>query len=236
MAASRKSPLAPLAPLFHLLNWVAFAGWSYVLFLLISWHHNSNNDDDNSTTMTEGQALLSTTCTPILVLEGICVVEVLRIFLRDLPGNLTLGVILHAIRFTAILEVLPRAVVLAAGDTAQWTWTAPAILFSWAITEVTRYPMYLVPSSQLCRSIRMVVPLVTFPIGAFSEFCGAYQVFFAATGEEENDKIPLWLQMILVVMMLVNGILGPYLAYPALLKKGLPILGLANEKPKIRTV
>ena len=231
MPASRKSPLAPLAPLFYLLNWVAFVGWSYVLFLLISWNNN-RDDNDNSSSMTEGQALLSTTRTPILILEGICVVEVLRIFLRDLPGNLTLGVILHAIRFTAILEVLPRAVELAAADNTQWSWTAPAILFSWAITEVTRYPMYLFPSSQLCRSIRMVVPLVTFPIGAFSEFCGAYQVFFAVTG----DKVPLWLQIILVVMMLVNGLLGPYLAYPALLKKGLPILGLAEDKPKIRTV
>lgn len=220
-AVSRKSALAPLAPLFYGLNWVAFFGWSYVLFLLVSSSLGNNSD---------GEALLAATRTPVLLLEGICLVEVLRIFLKDLPGNLVLGVVLHAIRFTAILEVLPRAVGLVAADMNS-SWTAPAILYSWAVTEVTRYPMYLFPSSSMSRSIRMVVPLVTFPIGAFSEFCGAYQVFTA------SDAVPIWLQVILVVMMIVNGILGPCLAYPALLKKGLPVLGLAKqEKPKTRRV
>ena len=230
MAASRKSPLAPLAPLFYALNWVAFVGWTYVLFLLLSFDNNNNSGK-----VDDGQALLGITRTPVLVLEGICVVEVLRILLKDLPGNLVLGVILHAIRFAALLEVLPRAAAsLASGDAEgggpQWTWTVPAVLWSWAVTEVTRYPMYLFPSSSLCRSIRMVVPLVTFPIGAFSEFCGAYQVFAG------NNNVPVWLRLVLVAMMLVNGVLGRGLAYPALLKKGLPVLGLVKEKPKIRTV
>ena len=237
-SSSRTSPLAPLAPLFYLLNWVAFVGWSYVLFFLIFWYTEDDANSDN-----DGAALLSATRTPVLLLEGICVVEVLRIFLKDLPGNLILGVILHAIRFTAILEVLPRAVAITQQlqPSSSSSWTAPAILLSWAVTEVTRYPMYLFPSSTLCRSIRMVVPLVTFPIGACAEFCGAYQVFFASTTTDDMGQlvVPVWLKILLVVMMLVNGILGPYLAYPALLKKGLPVLGLApttKAKPKLRTV
>jgi hypothetical protein len=70
------------------------------------------------------------------------------------------------------------------------------------------------------------LPLITFPVGAFAEFCAAYQVFFGKSSS--NDDLPLWLKFLLVVMMLVNGVLGPYLAYPHLLKKGLPVLGLSS--------
>ena len=38
-----------------------------------------------------------------------------------------------------------------------------------------------------------------------------------------------WLKAVLAGMIFVNGVLGPTMAYPALLKKGLPILGLGNE-------
>lgn len=234
-APKRISPLAQFAPIFYFLNCAAFAGWSYVLYLLITF--SSNNGD---TTLSDGQALLAVTRTPVLFLEGICIIEVVRIFLRDLPGNLILGVILHAIRFTAILEVLPRAADSINYETMsgapQWTWTVSAVLLSWAITEVTRYPMYMFPANNLCRSIRMVVPLATFPVGAAAEFLGAYQVF--AGRNNTTHPVPFWLQFLLVLMMVVNGILGPYLAYPALLKKGLPVLGhgTKKEKPKLRSV
>lgn len=164
-----------------------------------------------------------------------------------------MGVILHTIRITALLEVLPRAVALASSNdlstgSTEWTWTVPAVLLSWAVTEVGRYPMYLAPSNNTCRKIRLVLPLVTFPMGALAEFCGAYQVFFGSKNNNPNDDpVPLWLQFLLVLMMLVNGLLGPYLAYPHLLKKGLPVLGLSvgaspssssatNKKPKLRSV
>jgi Protein tyrosine phosphatase-like protein, PTPLA len=153
------------------------------------------------------------------------------------------GVILHTIRITALVEVLPRAVSLASSrDATEWTWTAPVVLLSWAVTEVGRYPMYMLPSNRACRAMRLVLPLLTFPIGAFAEFCAAYQVFFG----KSISNLPLWLQFLLILMMLVNGVLGPYLAYPHLLKKGLPVLGLSvartsappsssaatNKKPK----
>jgi Protein tyrosine phosphatase-like protein, PTPLA len=158
------------------------------------------------------------------------------------------GVILHTIRITTIVEVLPRVVALVANDNdsiTQWTWTVPVVLLSWAVTEVGRYPMYLAPSNDTCRKMRMILPLLTFPIGAFAEFCCAYQVFFGnSTNNNKNndvDPVPLWLQFLLVLMMLANGVLGPYLAYPHLLKKGLPVLGLSlssasNKKPKLRSV
>jgi hypothetical protein len=75
---------------------------------------------------------------PVVGLEGICLVEVICIVLADLPGNVVLRVILHAIRCTCL--------------TFAWSahhWTGPVILASWTITEVTRCPMYIFP--QLAR-------------------------------------------------------------------------------------
>jgi hypothetical protein len=53
----------------------------------------------------------------------------------------------------------------------------------------------------------------------------AYQVLFLGP---EGSTVPVLLKFLSVAMMFVNGVLGPYLAYPALLKKGLPVLGLAQ--------
>jgi hypothetical protein len=69
----------------------------------------------------------------------------------------------------------------------------------------------------------MVVPLVTFPIGAFSEAYGAYKVFF-------DPESPLILQVALSVVVLVNGVLGPTMAYPALLKKGVSVIKRDNKQ------
>lgn len=153
---------------------------------------------------------------PVLALEGICILEVVRIFLGDLKGNVVLGTVLHAIRLLTILETISRL---------PGHWTGPFILGSWAVTEVCRYPMYLYPNNLFCRSIRMVVPLVTFPIGAFTEAYGAYKV---CMDPETNVDLKLALSAVLFV----NGILGPTMAYPALLKKGLPVLGLGRKREK----
>jgi len=69
----------------------------------------------------------------------------------------------------------------------------------------------------------MVIPLVTFPVGAFSEAYGAYMVFV-------DPVSPLGLKVALSAVIFVNGALGPTMAYPALLKKGLPILGLSKKR------
>ena len=70
----------------------------------------------------------------------------------------------------------------------------------------------------------MVVPLVTFPLGAFSEAYATYTVF------QQSGNAELWKKGLFVAVLFVNGVLGPTMAYPALLKKGLPVLGLARKK------
>ena len=135
----------------------------------------------------------------------------------DLPGSTLLGVLLHAIRTLALTQVMPRTVL---DPSTQWI--APTILASWSITEVARYPMYMFPSNKRLRSLRMVTPLVTFPIGVLGEAYGAYWVLFQ---HEDQPPKGLLLKLSLVVMLLVQGGMGPTMAYPHLLKKGLPELG-----------
>ena len=199
-----KSMFAPFAPLFILFNWAAFVGWAFVLVQLILLLPKETQQQ------LEGLVDLELT---VSGLEAICLIEVLRIIVGDLPGNLVLGVVLHAIRITVL--------------TLVWDpepWTGPAIFWSWAVTEVTRYPMYLFPNTSILRSMRMVVPLVTFPLGAFSEAYATYTVF------QQSGNAELWKKGLFVAVLFVNGVLGPTMAYPALLKKGLPVLGLARKK------
>mmetsp|Transcript_16123 Transcript_16123/g.37395 ORF Transcript_16123/g.37395 Transcript_16123/m.37395 type:complete len:203 (-) Transcript_16123:77-685(-) len=193
--------------IFSILNCSAFCGWSYVLFRLF---HVIFQPAD-------GSGIVAELHTPVLALEGICAIEIARIFFGDLKGNLALGIVLHAIRLLTLLKTM----VLLPNH-----WTGAVILGSWAVTEVLRYPMYIFPNNQFFRSVRLVVPLITFPVAAYSEFYGAYILF-------TDPKTSLLLKVALSVVLFVNGILGPTLAYPALLKKGLPILGFGKrEKEK----
>ena len=200
---------APFAPLFFLLNWTAFLGWSYVLGKLILL---LPPQDESITNNRDG---LDDLTLPVSALEAICLIEVLRIVVGDLPGNVVLGVVLHAIRLTVLTLVWD----------AQ-PWTGAAIYWSWAVTEVTRYPMYLFPNAPALRSLRMVVPLVTFPWGAFSEAYATYVVW----QNGKKDDTEWWKQALFVAVLFVNGVLGPTMAYPALLKKGLSVLGLGKKK------
>ena len=190
--------------IFAILNWIAFLGWSFVCYRLLLLFQSSN---DTRNVVTDLQ-------TPVLALEGICAVEVVRIFIGDLKGNFILGLILHAIRIVTLLKTMVML---------PDHWTGVVILGSWAVTEVFRYPMYMFPANQFCRSIRMVVPLVTFPIGAFSEAYSALVVFY-------HPETSLLLKVALFGVLFINGILGPTMAYPALLKKGLPILGFIRKQ------
>ena len=107
---------APLSWVVDSLNVVALAGWGGVLYLVAT---------------TPPESLLATTSTLVLGMEVICAIEVLRMAIGDLPGNLVLGVVLHAIRFLVLLEVLPRTSV-------ENVWLVAAVLGSWAVTEVSR--------------------------------------------------------------------------------------------------
>jgi hypothetical protein len=187
---------------FMALNCVALLGWITILF------HLFPNDSGPSTVHATRNTLIS--------LETICFIEVLRIALGDLPGNLVLGVVLHMIRLTVIFIVLPSEALL--GN----QWIIEGVLGSWAVTEVARYPMYIFRGSIIARNVRLVIPLLTFPVGAFSEGLAAWKVLQA----NENE---IWTRAILIIVLFVNGVLGSFLAYPALLRKGLPILGMGKK-------
>ena len=215
----KKSILTPFAPLFTLLNWVAFVGWTYVSYQLLWMQMSSSNSED-------GMDALHPI---VLALECICLIEVLRIVVGDLPGNVVLGVVLHAIRLTVLTVVLPQS------STDNASFWGQAIFASWAVTEVSRYPMYMFPGNTVLRDIRMIVPLVTFPLGAAAE---GYATFLVWKLQQQSalaiTRLPNWQHILLLGVLFVNGILGPTTAYPALLKKGLPVLGLAKKKRSIK--
>jgi hypothetical protein len=208
------------ATVFTFLNMGALLGWSLVLFLLLSQlsviqsslpsliqqltiPFFDTNDDDVRMPIID----------LILFLEGICFIEVGRIAVGQLKGNLVLGIILHLIRMSCLLIVLPAGLSSSSWDTKL---ICTLVLYSWALTEVGRYPMYLFPSSEMARYVRLVLPIVTFPVGALSEAVGAFWHLKHTTSS---------LQVGLLVMVIgINSILGPTMAYPALLKKGLHVL------------
>lgn len=129
----------------------------------------------------------------------------MRIVIGDLPGNILFGVLLHLIRMIALLLVFPRTSI-------ESSWLASAILGSWSVTEVSRYPMYIVKGSKFARLLRMVVPMATFPIGCFTEAYSAWLVF-------RESSTPILVKIPLLVLVVINGGLGPVMAYPHVLKK-----------------
>ena len=201
MAESKRFFTGPAAVLVDLLNPIALAGWSYVAYLV-------------ATSPPPHEAAIQ----PSLALELICFVEVLRMVLSDLPGNLVLGAVLHSIRLLALTVILPRT------DPAN-AWLATAVLGAWAATEVSRYPMYVVKGMGVARLLRMVVPMVTFPIGCGAEAYSAYLVF----GQPGTTPV---LKGALGLMIAVNALLGPTLAYPVIMTKGLQEMGIIKTKPK----
>ena len=154
----------------------------------------------------------------MIALEAICFVEVGRIAIGQIKGNLVLGVVLHMIRMSCLLLVLPEGLGSVEKDSLCIT-----VLYSWALTEVGRYPMYLFPSSELARNFRLILPIVTFPVGAIAEALGAYHAFSKLWGSEVDALVVVKIVSLGMVIG-INSFLGPTMAYPALLKKGLPIL------------
>ena len=66
----------------------------------------------------------------------------------------------------------------------------------------------------------MVVPMLTFPIGCAAECYSAYLVLYNNWGVYDESGYNVHV----LVVVLVNGVLGPTMAYPALLRKGLQVL------------
>ena len=201
--------------IFTLLNAAALLGWSSVLLILLT-----NALVGRPIFVSEGGdgGLGGGARIPLIdllfVLEAICFVEVGRIAVGRLRGNLLLGAVLHTVRASCLIFVLPDA--LTRGDRA-----AGWVLSAWSVTEVCRYPMYLLPASSAARRVRLAAPLFTFPAGCAAEAYGAYRALAMEWGGGGGDPVKLGL---LGMVILVNGLLGPTMAYPALLKKGLPAL------------
>ena len=93
--------------------------------------------------------------------------------------------------------------------------------------------MYIFPKSNIARNVRLVLPMITFPIGCAAEAFGAYTVLIEllTMSDDENsdnaseDSMLYWVKIAsLGMVLLINGLLGPTMAYPALLKKGMRVL------------
>ena len=233
------------ATIFSFLNMGALVGWTFVLLLLLSQLsiiQSSLPSLIQQLTMPFFDSTTNTTSDrlPIidllLFLEGICFIEVGRIAIGQLKGNLVLGVILHLIRMSCLLIVLPEGLTSSSETNVL---ISTLVLYSWALTEVGRYPMYLFPSSSMARYVRLVLPIVTFPVGAFAEAVGAYWHLKQLLAEDADDNDASirsslhWIQVGLLVLVVgINSLLGPTMAYPALLKKGLPVLMGKKDKSK----
>lgn len=209
--------------IFNLLNAAALIGWSFILAILISQSAEWTAKFFEPS-LSDRILLIEL----LIILEGICFIEVGRIAMGQIKGNLVLGIVLHIIRMTCLLFVLPE------GLAGERDYLCIMVLYSWAFTEVGRYPMYLFPSSSIARYIRLVLPVVTFPIGAISEAKGAFRTLTKLWGNDDVDSL-YWVKIGLLAMVVsINSILGPTMAYPALLKKGFPVLLGKESKSSTR--
>ena len=182
-----------------ILNAVALVGWTGVIgALLVNWP--SASLDANSKLLRAVQ-----------ILEGICLYEVGQIVFGVAKGNWILGVCLHLSRVVVSFLVFPAV---------PATLSTKLSLLAWCITEICRYPMFLLPSSKLARTARYLAPLLTFPLGAFSEAVSCYA------------SLPL----IEAPLKYLPGFIAPYncigffLGYQQMAKKALQELKPASSK------
>ena len=125
--------------IFTLLNIAALLGWCTILILLILREQRQDVYDE---------VWYEQIITILKYLEVICCIEVGRIAIGQLKGNLVLGMVLHMIRISCIVFILPDGLATnpaksgAEIDTNRYAiLEQPSlsllILFSWCITEVT---------------------------------------------------------------------------------------------------
>ncbi|KAL7550478.1 hypothetical protein ACHAWF_013700 [Thalassiosira exigua] len=224
----------------NFLNFGALLGWSLILCILLL--RSTSSLTEWTTPFFEGHGAAPERLPLIdllMFLEAICFVEVGRIALGQIKGNLVLGVVLHMIRLSCLILVLPGG--LKGSDASDENLIdrktlSIAVLYGWSLTEVGRYPMYIFPSSSAARYVRLVLPIFTFPVTAAAEAIGAYRVLTELLGREDEQTSALhWAKVgSLVVVVLINSLLGPTQAYPALLKKGLPVLMGKTDKRKTK--
>lgn len=150
----------------------------------------------------------------VVVLETVCIVEVMRIMFGSLKGNLKLGIGLHLTRAFVILIIFPCL-----GDHVACI----LVLSAWTLTEIFRYPLYIFGGS-LVEKLRYVVPIFTFPLGAGGEAWGMYVALPQLSGFFKYQAM---------FHIFVN-IVGGLVVYPDLVKKGARSVGLlGGAKPKL---
>ena len=243
---------------FTFLNTGALLGWSIVLTILILHQQTPLSTSTINEWVDPFFDVSSDGRIPLIdllfFLEALCCFEVTRIAIGQLKGNLILGIVLHMIRITCLLLVLPNGLTssITSGDDNGYNnhmynnpkfFTSILVLYSWSLTEVGRYPMYLFPKSNIARNVRLVLPMITFPIGCAAEAYGAYTVLIEllTISDDGNNSdnasegsMLYWVKIAsLCMVLLINGLLGPTLAYPALLKKGMKVvMGNKSKKQK----
>ena len=111
--------------LWNVVNVTAWAGWIYLLYQVLSRRNGAWTADDL-------RKIIRTT----LILEGVCIAEVIQMAIAG-SGNVPLGITLHYTRVFVAYFVWP--VLLSQG----YQYIIVAILLSWAVTEVCRYPCYI---------------------------------------------------------------------------------------------
>lgn len=224
--------------IYQFLNVGALGGWSAVLLILVLSQCTTSLSawtDRCFQAVDDGNIPLIKL---MFRLEWICFIEVGRIAIGQLKGNLVLGVVLHLIRMTCLLLVLPAGLANGVYEVNNSNIVSILVLYSWSLTDVGRYPMYLFPNSSKARYIRLVLPIFTFPLGAAAEAIGAYRVLLELlnSGDGGTSSIVYLIKVgSLGMVVLINCLLGPTMAYPALLKKGVPVLMGKGEKKRTKT-
>lgn len=177
--------------IFTVLNWIAFLGWAAVAAMTAAvW---------NEPSMPSEQLLQLT-----LACEVISAVDVVRIAVGNLRGDLALGVTVHYTRLLMWFITMPHS--------ATSPLVVKMILAAWSLTEVGRYPMVLFPSRRSLKTFRYAVPLVTFPLGAGTEAYAAYLVAMATGGS--NPVLTAALGLVVLV-----NVIGGTIWYPSMFAK-----------------
>ncbi|KAJ1445555.1 hypothetical protein M885DRAFT_626074 [Pelagophyceae sp. CCMP2097] len=182
------------------LNCVALVGWAVVLVAL------ARADPADGALWTAGPLK-----TAVVLLEGLCCVDVVRMLVGNLRGNKVMGVVLHYSR----MFVCANAFRNTRDDAVRM------VLYAWAITEVCRYPAYIWKSSSIAQKLRYGMPMLTFPLGVSGEVLA---VWFAL------PRLGGGVFLLACAQLGVN-VLGGLAAYPGLVKKGLKTLYPPKPKP-----
>ena len=192
-----------------MVNMIALAGWAVLLLaLIVRW---------DTITLGVGAPLMISA----LNLEMICLYEVYQIMIGVSKGNVLLGCVLHYTRLLVAMVIFP--VVPAALP-------SKLVLLAWALTEVCRYPMFLLPRSRTVRILRYVTPVVTFPLGAGMEAVCAY-LALGPLGSGRKAVGPVLYA--LVALIIPMNVVGGLVAYSGLVSKAMASLEPQNG-PKVK--